>query len=48
VIYEITAEYYDWLEDVFSAITQVMVVMMFAMVGVTLITTLIRAFRVRE
>lgn len=48
VIYEITAEYYDWLEDVFSAITQVMVVMMFAMVGVTLITTLIRVFRVRE
>jgi hypothetical protein len=48
IIYEITAEYYDWLEDVFSTMTQVMVVMMFAMVGVTLITTLIRAFRVRE
>jgi hypothetical protein len=48
IIYEVTAEYYDWLEDVFSSITQVMVVMMFAMVGVTLITTLFRAFRVRE
>jgi hypothetical protein len=47
IIYDVTAEYYDWLEDVFSAITQVMVVMMFAMVGITLITTLIRAFRVR-
>ena len=48
VIYEITAEYYDWLEDVFNTITQVMFVAMFIMVGVTLFTTLFRAFRVER
>jgi beta-glucanase (GH16 family) len=44
VIYEVTGEYYDQLEDMFNMITQVMFIMMFAMVGITLITTLFRAF----
>jgi hypothetical protein len=46
VIYEITGEYYDQLEDMFNMITQIMFIMMFIMVGITLITTLFRAFRV--
>jgi hypothetical protein len=47
-IYEITGEYYDQWEDFFNMITQVLYISMFIMIGVMLVTMIIRMFRSKK
>jgi len=47
-IYEITGEYYDQWEDLFNMMTQVLYVSMFIMIGVMIVTLIVRMFRSKE
>ena len=47
-IYEITGEYYDQWEDFFNMITQVLYISMFIMIGVMVVTMIIRMFRSKK
>jgi len=47
-IYEIIGEYYDQWEDFFNMITQVLYISMFIMIGIMLVTMVIRMFRSKK
>jgi hypothetical protein len=47
-IYEITGEYYDQWEDLFNMITQVLYISMFIMIGVMIVTMVVRMFRSKK
>lgn len=47
-IYEITGEYYDQWEDLFNTMTQVLQISMFIMIGVMMVTMIIRMFRSKK
>jgi hypothetical protein len=46
-IYEAVGEYYDWMEDVMAQLMQMFNMMMWVMIGVIVISIIIRAFRRR-
>ena len=48
VVYELTCEYYDYLEDMFSQMFNMMFVMMFVMMGVMVIKQFVVLFRSRK
>ncbi|MEM2287900.1 MAG: hypothetical protein QW503_02310 [Sulfolobales archaeon] len=47
-VYEVTGEYYDFIEDIFNMMFNVMMIMMFIIIGVTIVGMIIRAFRGRK
>jgi hypothetical protein len=46
-IYEVVGEYYDWMEDVMAQLMSMFNIMMWVMIGVVVISLIIRAFRRR-
>ncbi|MEM4847119.1 MAG: hypothetical protein QW794_05115 [Thermosphaera sp.] len=46
-VYEVIGEYYDFIEDIFNMMFNVMMIAMFIVLGVTFVGAIIRAFRRR-